>query len=416
MANNIKKWLGVLTIAACFGWVLRVGVTQPDHSGFNWDVIGYVASLYNQDGLSGEPLSRAVYANVLKEFGENDLCQLTAGASRSRHGSCPVEQVPDTSYRATVFNDPVSLEQQIPFYSIRVLYLLSIRIVDHFVHSYSSSAILVNAIYAALCVLAVAMLLDHFHISPIYLPAIIFISRLGYLGRIGTPDALACLLSLLALLLLIKRSRWVFVVIAALPLARTDFVIMSLILCVFSFQFVSARLTVLSAALSVGLLIFDNHLNGNYGYLTLFNFSLVGVDPYPADMKISTHFADYVNAYISGAKVALNSRHLFAYMFSLLLFGMRLYKRKSFSELDYMFIASMFFVSLHLILFPQYSDRYFVLPVIVSLIFMINRMAEGAGFAAGRLRQPPTNQCPLWRKSTGPSGQDIQPASGSTRP
>lgn len=387
MTNNIRKWLGVLTIAVCFGWVLRVGLTQPDHSGFNWDVIGYVASMYKQDGLSGEPLRRAVFANVLKEVGENDLEKLTAGASRSQHGSSLDEQVPDANYRATVFKDPVSLEQQIPFYSIRVLYLQSIRIVDHFVHSYSSSSILVNAIFAALCVLVVALLLEHFHISQLYLPAIIYISKLTTIGRISSPDVLACLLSLLALLLLAKRSRWVFVAIVALPLARTDFVILSLILCFFSFRLLSTRLALLSAALSVGLLVADNHLNGNYGFLRVFNFTLFGVDPYPAAMKNSTHLADYVNAYISGAKRSHNSQHLLVYMFSLLLFGMRLYRRNPLAEPDYIFIASMLFVSLHLILFPIYLERFFVFPVIVSLIFMINRMAEGAGFAAAeRLR------------------------------
>jgi hypothetical protein len=386
MGNNIRKWLGVLTITACFGWVLRVGLTQQDHGGFNWDVIGYVASMYKQDGLSGEPLSRAVFANVLKEVGENELDKLTAGASRSQHESGPVEQVPDASYRATVFNDPVSLEQQIPFYSIRVLYLQSIRIVDYFVHSYSSSSILVSTIYAALCVLAVALLMEHFRISLLYLPAIIFISKLANLGRLSSPDALACLLSLLTLLLLVKRSRWVFVAVVALPLARTDFVILSLISCIFTFRFFSMGLTLLSAALSVGLLIVDNHFNGNYGFLQIFNFTLLGVNPYPADMQISTHLADYVNAYISGAKKSLNSQHLPVYMFSLLLFGMRLYRRNPIAEPDYIFILSMLFVSLHLILFPLYLERFFVFPVIVSLIFMINRMAEGAGFAAGRLR------------------------------
>ncbi|MEX3991289.1 hypothetical protein AB4Y35_10965 [Paraburkholderia sp. EG286A] len=385
MANNIRKWVGVLTIAACCGWVLRVGLTQPDHSGFNWDVIGYVASMYKQDGLSGEPLRRAVFENVLKEVGESDLEKLTAGASRSQHGSSSAEQVPDATYRATVFNDPVSLEQQIPFYSIRVLYLQSIRIVDHFVHSYSSSSILVNAIYAALCVLIVALLLEHFRISQLYLPAIIYISKLTTIGRISSPDALACLLSLLALLLLVKRSRWVFVAIVALPLARTDFVILSLILCLFSFRLFPIRITLLSAALSVGLLVVDNHLNGNYGFLRVFNFTLFGVDPYPATMENSARLTDYVNAYISGAKRS-HSQHLLVYMFSLVLFGMRFYRRNPLAEPDYIFIASMLFVSLHLILFPLYLERFFVFPVIVSLIFMINRMAEGAGLAAGRLR------------------------------
>ncbi|MEM5312077.1 hypothetical protein [Paraburkholderia sp. JHI869] len=386
MTNNIKKWLGVLTIAVCFGWVLRVGLTQPDHSGFNWDVIGYVASMYKQDGLTGEPLRRAVFANVLEEVGENDLEKLTAGASRSQQGSSPVEQVPDASYRATVFNDPISLEQQIPFYSIRVLYLQSIRLVDHFVHSYSSSSILVNAIYAALCVVIVALLLQHFQISQLYLPAIIFISKLTTIGRISSPDALACLLSLLALLLLVKRSRWVFVAIVALPLARTDFVIFSLILCLFSLRLFPKPLVALSAAMSVGLLVVDNHFNGNYGFLRVFNFTLFGVDPYPAEMKNSTNIADYVSAYISGAKRTHNSQHTLVYMFSLLLFGMRFYRRAPLAELDYIFMVSMIFVSLHLILFPIYLERFFVFPVIVSLIYLINRMAEGAGFAAGRLR------------------------------
>jgi hypothetical protein len=387
MENNIRKWLTVLTIAACCGWVLRVGLTQPDHSGFNWDVIGYVASMYKQDGLSGEPLSRAVFANVLEEVGEGDLDKLTAGASRCHHGACPLEQVPDARYRATVFNDPVSLEQQIPFYSIRVLYLQSIRIVDRFVHSYSRSSILVDTIYATLCVPVTALLLCHFRISPLYLPAIIFLSKLEDLGRISSPDALACLISLLALLLLVKRSRWALVAMAALPLARTDFVILSLILCLFSFQFFSVRLTLLSATVSVALLIIDNHLNGNYGFSRIFNFTLLNHTPYPANMENSSHLTDYMIAYISGAlKAILNIQHTLVYVLSLLIFGRRFYEQKRIVELDYIFILSIFFVLFHMILFPFYLERFFVFPVIVSLIFVINRMTGDTKFAAGRLQ------------------------------
>jgi len=41
-----------------------------------------------------------------------------------------------------------------------------------------------------------------------------------------------------------------------------------------------------------------NFLNGNYGWLTLFNFSFFGFSPFPADMVISYRIKDYIWPYV----------------------------------------------------------------------------------------------------------------------
>lgn len=376
MRADLQKGFGLLIVMVCVGWVFRVGLVGPDHSGFNWDMIGYVASLYKQDGFSGEKLSNAVFSDVEKEVGSSDLAKLTDGASECRQVPCPGAK----SYRWTVYADPVSLEQNVPFYSIRIIYLASVRALSNFVHSYSRASILCSAVFASLCVFSIALILDNFRISQLYLPVIVFVSGLSALARISSPDALACLLSLLCGYALLKRSRLAFLLIIVLPLARTDFVILSLLFSICSFCLLSHWMSVCAVLISVVLMFVDNQMNDHYGFVRIFNFALININPYPAEMANSTNISDYFRAYISGASETLNSRNFLVYLFTVLFFALDIFRRRVLRDMDWLLLSSLGFVVFHLILFPHYLERFFVFPVIVSTIFLIGRMSEGVIF------------------------------------
>jgi hypothetical protein len=79
--------------------VFLIGVMHPY---YNWDIIGYVAAAHYEDGSRGEVLRDRTYDEIRTEVGKYQFEHLTDGP-----------------YRQTVYEYPQSLQQQVPFYSIR---------------------------------------------------------------------------------------------------------------------------------------------------------------------------------------------------------------------------------------------------------------------------------------------------------
>ena len=93
-----------LIIVATATAILIYGIMEPER---NWDMVAYVAAAYHKDGYRGADLTRETYGEIKKEVSERPFfSKLVTG-----------------EYRETVFKDPSSLEQQIPFYSPRIVYI-----------------------------------------------------------------------------------------------------------------------------------------------------------------------------------------------------------------------------------------------------------------------------------------------------
>jgi len=102
--NDIRNGLVILLTSVFF---LISGITSPS---YNWDIVAYVAAAYQQGGLSGSELSSATYNEIEREVDAETFKELTVG-----------------EYVDVVFKDPKSLEQQMPFYSIKVIYIQLMR-------------------------------------------------------------------------------------------------------------------------------------------------------------------------------------------------------------------------------------------------------------------------------------------------
>ncbi|GAB3382898.1 hypothetical protein [Azotobacter armeniacus] len=337
--------------------VLISGVEFPR---YDWDLIGYVASAYKADGLDGKELKAAVYEDVLNEVGGKEFSVLTGGGEYGK-------------YRAMVYQDPQALEEQIPFYSIRLLYLAAIKFLYFLGGSYSYASCLASTLFASLCVLAVSGILAQQRIPQIFLPVILVFSGLPDVGRYATPDSLACLFSLGLVFFFLKKNTFSLVLAALLPLVRTDFILLSLLFAVAAYWFLPRKWVVLSAGVAVVLYVAVNKVNGNYGYLTIFNFTFLGFDPYPASMKISTDVGEYAGIYAKGLAQAVLHPHFLAYFLALVSLLNGFWARGRLDEVDCILIVSAVFVVCHLALFPAYWDRFFLFSVIVALVYMIKR-------------------------------------------
>jgi hypothetical protein len=352
--NVLKNIIILITVAITFS----IGYFKPSH---NFDMIGYVASAFYFEGLSGQELSESTYTDIKKEVSEQTFSTLTTGEE----------------YRVVVYQDYRSLEQQLPFYSPRVLYIGFMKIFNDFGISYSKSSYLVSSIFAAASVLVVAFILKQLSVSIYLLPFIVVLSGLAGLAQYSTPDAMACFFSLCALSLLLSGRLSYLAIAALLPLVRTDYIILSLLLVVCALFSKQRLYALFSGVIALITYFLVNNIMGNYGWLTIFNFTLIEIDPYPEDIIISNHLMDYIKPYLRAAWGISNNLHGLIY---LLAFTIWTYSTKknyiNISNRDLAVIVCLIFVVLHMLAFPVYMDRFFTFAAIFYLIFIFSQLKK----------------------------------------
>jgi hypothetical protein len=321
--------------------VLLFGLLNPDR---NWDMIAYVAASYYQEGYRGSDLTRQTYGEIKREVSDKRFAKLIAG-----------------EYRNTVFHDPAALEQQLPFYTIRVGYLELIRLFKKFGLSYAKSTYVISAIFASLSVLVLGLIILRTSAPIAVLPVIVAVTEYTELAGLSTPDAMACFFSLLGIYSLLTKRRLVFFVAAALPLIRTDFILLSGLLMIYTYFNVNRFFSLLSILLSVAFYILINKLKGNYGYLTIFNFSFISEPiPYPADMVISHKVSDYLRPYILLIGDFISHSYAVIYVLSLYLFWLKAAEIKRDLDFYCLFALPFIFIIAHLLLYPSVEYRFLV--------------------------------------------------------
>lgn len=318
--------------------ILGVGVLKP---GYNWDIVGYVAAAHHYDGLAGAELSKRTYAVVHAEVGDDHFARLTQG-----------------DYVGAVYQDPEALTQQLPFYTPRLIYIELMRALNVIGINYAASTYLISAVFAFGAILLVGQFCKRLEVSLYWVPVMAFFGGFAALPRLSTPDAMACFFSLLALYLLAVRSRWVYLCIALLPLVRTDYIICSGLLTLYLVFRGHRWLAIGSGLVALGFYFGLNKVMGNYGYLTIFNFTLMGSDPYPASMAIASELSAYIKPYLSAAVVLLKHPQSFLYVLALYLVWLRKGYRVLGEPVHAGLWVSILFIVAHMALFPSYQERF----------------------------------------------------------
>src|SRR5438067_12264910 len=108
--------------------VFLIGVKHPY---YNWDVVGYVAAAYYEDGLRGEVLRDRTYDTLRNEVDKTKFEHLIEGP-----------------YRQTVFEDTRALEQQVPFYSVKIIYVELVRAAGRTGLSYAQGTFWISALFS----------------------------------------------------------------------------------------------------------------------------------------------------------------------------------------------------------------------------------------------------------------------------
>ncbi len=357
--GKMRHYAGVALLVA-FGWyVLSDGIQQPY---FNWDVVGYVASAYAAEGLHGAQLSQATY---------KDLRQATTAATFYQLAQVDAPQ----GYRYKVYKDPRALRQQLPFYRIRVLYVWLMSLLHRQGISLSRASCLISAVCAAASLGMTGLLARSLGLDLLWAPFVGLGAGLDMLARLSTPDALACFAMLLGAWLFLQGRRERYLLAMILPAVRTDLLILSALMLCHDFWFDWRTAALVGLAGSLGVYVAVDAVAHNYGWLTLFNFQMMGITPYPASLRIDTSIPDYVRVYQRAALGWLRSLQSLPFALALRMVFVSLPRPGAKSRpvaLVAMFTA---YALLHYALFPLGELRFFTPSLIVVLLGVLAALA-----------------------------------------
>jgi hypothetical protein len=346
------KLSAIVAVVAVAGAVFCVGVLQPVH---NWDIIGYVAAAHYQDGLRGQALRAATYDEVRAEVRPGMFEKMSMG----------------NRYRQELYQGN-ALEAQVPFYSVKFLYVEAIRALGKLGISYSRATYLLAALFAALSVAALAALALRARVSLYVVPIVVLAVGYVQLARLSTPDSLAVLGCLVATLACVSGSAWTFVFAAILPAIRPDYVVYAgLLMLVMAIR--GAKLfAVLGAGGAILVYVTIGMTQHAYSWLTLLNFTFVDKEPYPSDIVQSLDVTDYLPIYVRTAWEILGSSHFLVYVvcgYVIALFRSEVLKRELHAA-ELLAVPAVF-TAIHVALFPSYQDRFFALPASLILIWLL---------------------------------------------
>lgn len=358
-----NNWSAYKMQISIFNRVLIIGLSalaiyfsSISKQGISYDMIGYVASAYTEDGFSGAELNYRTVQDIKSSVSETKFKAFHDGSE----------------FWSTVLSEPKSLQQIVPLYAMRIVYIELIRFVHLFDISYTTASIQISAFFGGLSVLVFALIIIKVNLSIALLPLVILATNLLGVAELPSPDTLACFFALLSIYLLMIDSRIIYLVSAFMPLARTDMILLSGILMFYLFFIdhkTRNKLTVIvSLALSIVAFVFANKLHGNYGWLNLFNNHHIHPTLYPADIVVSGRPRDYILPYIWVIRDTLRSSHTAIYLIAITIF---MYSKQIGYDIKYkypLFVIPFSYVLLHIMVFPAYYERFFIFSIMLILL------------------------------------------------
>jgi hypothetical protein len=143
-------WLAMLAVVA---WIVGYALYRP---GTDTDVIFYAATVHQWEGLDPAAIHKAAYDDVQK---------LLPPATYDR-------MIAENAYMQTVTADPQALVQQIPFYSVKILYPAMLLVLSHIGIPLGFASVLISALsYGGLAVLLFVWLRRYLSYSALRSPS-----------------------------------------------------------------------------------------------------------------------------------------------------------------------------------------------------------------------------------------------------
>jgi hypothetical protein len=342
-------------------WAIR----QPHYT---WDLLGYVGS--SIDTTDAKQLQRAAFDSIRNAPSDEDIRV-------------------DNLYRADLATNPYHFAEQLPFYSIKPVYVVLIKALHRTGLPFQKSAVAVSAISNfVLALLLWYWLAPYLSGLPLALVCtlIMLSPNILVLARGTLPDCLATVVAALGFYLILEKRSYFW---GSVPLLldvwiRTDALILAGI--VFAALLLLGKLDVpqflLLSVSALASYFAINHFAGSYSWPILFYNSFLGGVPAPGEAVIHVSRSAYLHQVVRGAYLWLISGGFALYI---LLGALAIWLNRS-SMYTHMVAAVLAARGLSYVFYPNGDQRYtavlFVL-VLVALVVAI-RVSLQTRFAQDR--------------------------------
>ena len=362
----------------CFFLLLSVWAIRQPH--YTWDLLGYVGCAVN----STDP-------KVIHDVAFDAI----------RDAPSDEDIRADNPYRKDVAANPYHFAEQLPFYSIKPVYVALIKVLHQAGMPFQKSAVAISAasnfLLAVLLWQWLAAYLSGWSLAAAC-TLIMLSPNILVLSRWATPDCLATLVAAVAFYLILERKSyfWGSALLLLDVWVRTDALVLAGI--VFAVLLIARKLDIMQFAalslLALGSYFTINHFAGNYGWPALFYNSFLGGLTAPGETVIHFSWSAYVHQWVRGAFLWLISGSFALY---LLLGGLAISLNRS-SMYSFMCAAVLAARALSYLLYPNGDQRYtavlFVL-IPVFLVIEIRSKISGQSENSQRRQTVQANQEPL---------------------
>jgi hypothetical protein len=363
--------LTTIPYLAFFALLAVWAVVQPQYT---WDVVGYIGA--SVDSTNPELIYQQTFSAMKPILGN----------------PANAEVQPSNPYRADVAANPYHFAEQIPFYSIKPIYVDLIRGFHRVGLSYPKSAVAISAVSSfALAVLLWLWLSPYLGGLPLVACCTMIMLSPNILGlvRWATPDCLATFIAALGFYLILERKLyfWGCAALMCNIWVRTDALVLAGV--IFFVLWVRAKLDFVQFAslsvLSLGSYFAINHFAGNYGWPVLFYNSFLGGVTAPGEVMLHVSKSVYIHQVVRGAYLWLLSGSFALY---LLLGGLAMWLNRASLYSD-LVVATLVTRVICYFLYPNGDQRYtavlFVLiPVTLIIGVCLSRHAVSDSFDTSR--------------------------------
>lgn len=371
----------------CFFLLLSAyAVLQPEYT---WDLLGYIGS--SVDSTDARTIHDVAF-DAIRPFAAKKEIQV------------------DNPYRADVAANPYHFAEQLPFYSIKPVYVALIKGEHRLGMLFPRAAVAISAVSNFL----LALLLWHWlsaYLGGLPLAAsctlIMLSPNILELSRWATPDCLATLIAAVGLYLILERNLpfWGCSLLVLDVWVRTDALVLAGII-LFALL-LRGRLDFAQFAslcvLSLGSYFTINHFAGNYGWPALFYNSFQGGLTTPGETLIHFSRSAYIHQVVRGAYLWLISGSFALY---LLLGSLAIWLHRSSLYSD-MVAAVLATRAVSYALYPNGDQRYtavlfVIIPVALVIAVRQSTLRNSQALSEGQANQPPMRGMPVAQVSPDP--------------
>ncbi len=371
LLSKIANWFIPILCLALFFYAIK----SPSE---DWDMLGYVASAISLENPDIDYIHQYVYDEFKTYATTEDFKNLTI----------------EDPYRNSMFSDADAFNQQIPYYKIRIIFILLIL---------ALTKIGIN-VYLACHIISAGLTCSGFlafyyafqkTIHPLFwLVAPIFFISFSVLkvAQTVTADSLAFFwIGLICYAFMHDRWKAFFILLVLSILVRTD---MILLVALFTgylivFQTDLRLLSIICALVSAVTYFFINNYFENYGWSTVFYFAFISDMQATHPVEFSSYgvtIEQYLSAVKKNIKFFISNREFllfeicaFIQLIILLLsqiknnFSLKtIFTNISNNPFFILTLLSEFYVIIHYVLFPLLHFRFFVGLYMISALGMLS--------------------------------------------